>query len=193
MDRKKKREIKIERIHEATIKTVNEHGFVDASCAKIAKAANVSPATIYLCHENKEGLIVTTFLRVYEFIIEQCYVYDKTDDPEHIFKTFYKNLLRCVRSNPEEVQYLGLFFSSPYVKLIDLQELNQNSLPEFNKFFKDKNHQIIESFFFGSATFLSNTFVYPNFVLTDANLILAADAMWAAVNVFLNSNDHQTP
>ena len=193
MDRKKKRKLKIEKIHQATIKTVNEHGFVDASCAKIAKAANVSPATIYLCHENKEGLIVTTFLRAYKFIIEQCYVYDKTDDPEYIFKTFYKNLLRCVRSNPEEVQYLGLFFSSPYVKLIDLQELNQISLPEFNKFFKDKNHQIIESFFFGSATFLSNTFVYPNFVLTDANLNLAADAMWAAVNVFLNANDHQTP
>ena len=193
MDRKKKRKLKIERIHEATIKTVNEHGFVGASCAKIAKAANVSPATIYLCHENKEGLIVTTFLRVYEFIIEQCYVYDKTDDPEYIFKTFYKNLLRCVRSNPEEVQYLGLFFNSPYVKFIDLQGFIQNSLPELNNFFKDTNHQIIESFFFGSATFLSNTFVYPNFVLTDANLILAADAMWAAVNVFLNANNHKAP
>ena len=147
----------------------------------------------YLVYENKESLIVATFLRVYKSIVEQCYVFDKNGSPEHIFKTVYKIFLRFVRSNPEEVQYFTLFHHSAYVKLIDLQALREVSYPpEYDKFFKGKNSPFIESFFRGSATSLSNRFIYPDFVLTDENLILAADAMWAAVNVFLDTDTHQT-
>ena len=42
-----KDEVKQDAIIEATIKLVNEIGFVSSSVSKIAKEANVSPATLY--------------------------------------------------------------------------------------------------------------------------------------------------
>jgi len=51
-------------IFHATIKLVNEIGFVAASVSKIAKEANVSPATIYIYHKDKEDLLVSIFLDI---------------------------------------------------------------------------------------------------------------------------------
>ena len=59
-----KDEHKQEAIIRATIKLVNKIGFVSSSVAKIAKEANVSPATIYIYYKNKDDLLVSTFLDI---------------------------------------------------------------------------------------------------------------------------------
>ncbi len=51
-----KDDFKQEALFQATIKLVNDIGFVSSSVAKIAKEADVSPATIYVYHKNKEDL-----------------------------------------------------------------------------------------------------------------------------------------
>ena len=51
-------------LFEATVKTVNEMGFVAASVSKIAKEANVSPATLYVYYDNKEDLLVSTYIEI---------------------------------------------------------------------------------------------------------------------------------
>jgi AcrR family transcriptional regulator len=48
----------------ATISLVNNSGFHDAPMSKIAKLANVSPATIYLYFENKQDLINRVYIEV---------------------------------------------------------------------------------------------------------------------------------
>ena len=48
----------------ATIKLVNSNGFHETAMSKIAKMANVSPATIYLYFENKQDLVNQTYLEV---------------------------------------------------------------------------------------------------------------------------------
>ena len=48
----------------ATIKLVNEIGFPATSVAKIAKAAGVSPATLYVYFKNKEDLLISTFIEI---------------------------------------------------------------------------------------------------------------------------------
>ena len=50
----------------ATIKLVNNNGFHATPMSKIAKMANVSPATIYLYFENKQDLVNKTYIEVKE-------------------------------------------------------------------------------------------------------------------------------
>jgi len=56
--------IKREALIKATIELVNNNGFHATSMSKIAKMANVSPATIYLYFENKQDLINKVYLEV---------------------------------------------------------------------------------------------------------------------------------
>jgi len=63
----------------ATIALVNNNGFHDTAMSKIAKMANVSPATIYLYFENKQDLVNQTYLEV------------KTTYTDFIFKTYIEN------------------------------------------------------------------------------------------------------
>ena len=55
---------KQEAIIEATVLLVNEIGFVSSSVSKIAKKAGVSPATIYIYYENKDDLLVSTYVEI---------------------------------------------------------------------------------------------------------------------------------
>ena len=48
----------------ATIELVNNNGFHATPMSKIAKMANVSPATIYLYFENKQDLLNQTYIDV---------------------------------------------------------------------------------------------------------------------------------
>ncbi|THD69613.1 TetR/AcrR family transcriptional regulator [Robertkochia marina] len=60
----------------ATIELVNNSGFHATPMSKIAKMANVSPATIYLYFENKQDLVNQTYLEV------------KTKYTDFVFKTY---------------------------------------------------------------------------------------------------------
>lgn len=63
----------------ATIELVNNNGFHDTAMSKIAKMANVSPATIYLYFENKQDLVNQTYLEV------------KSKYTDFVFKTYNNN------------------------------------------------------------------------------------------------------
>ena len=61
---------KREAIRNAAIELITTIGFADTSMSKIAKAANVSPATIYVYFENKEDLLNQIYLMVKREISE---------------------------------------------------------------------------------------------------------------------------
>ncbi|UAM99038.1 TetR/AcrR family transcriptional regulator [Polaribacter litorisediminis] len=63
----------------ATIELVNNNGFHGTPMSKIAKMANVSPATIYLYFQNKQDLVNQTYLEV------------KTKYTDFVFKTYHEN------------------------------------------------------------------------------------------------------
>lgn len=63
----------------ATIELVNNNGFHATAMSKIAKMANVSPATIYLYFENKQDLVNKTYLEV------------KSKYTDFVFKTYEDN------------------------------------------------------------------------------------------------------
>lgn len=64
----------------ATLSLVNNNGFHDAPMSKIAKMANVSPATIYIYFENKQDLINQLYLEV------------KISYTEHAFKDYSEKM-----------------------------------------------------------------------------------------------------
>ncbi len=65
---------------EATLELINNSGFHASSMAKIAKMANVAPATIYLYFENKQDLI------------NKLYVYIKGEMSHYAFENYDENL-----------------------------------------------------------------------------------------------------
>ena len=64
----------------ATIELVNNNGFHATPMSKIAKMANVSPATIYLYFENKQDLVNQTYIEV------------KGEYTSYAFKTYHENM-----------------------------------------------------------------------------------------------------
>lgn len=52
---------KEQRVKEAVIKLILEEGFAGTSIAKIARAAGVSPATLYIYYENKEQMLYSIY------------------------------------------------------------------------------------------------------------------------------------
>lgn len=62
---------KQQRIKESMVKLILEEGMSGASVAKIAKAAGVSPATIYVYYENKEEMLA----EVYKEYAQESYHY----------------------------------------------------------------------------------------------------------------------
>lgn len=57
---------KEQRIKEAVIEVVLAEGFGGASISKIARCAGVSPATVYIYHENKESMLQAIYLECAE-------------------------------------------------------------------------------------------------------------------------------
>lgn len=77
---------------EATLILVNQGGFKSASMAKIAKLANVSPATIYLYFENKQDLINQLYLSIKTEYAQ--YVFDNYRFSGHVKQDFEKIWLK---------------------------------------------------------------------------------------------------
>lgn len=63
-------EHKLKALLEATMMEVSEHGFSVTSVARIAKAAGMSPGTVYLYYRDKEALLEATFVDVSQRIID---------------------------------------------------------------------------------------------------------------------------
>ena len=65
---RKKDDEKEYRIRQAVIELMLKEGFYGTSIAKIAKAANVSPATVYIYYENKEEMLQDIYQKCSESV-----------------------------------------------------------------------------------------------------------------------------
>lgn len=71
---RRKDDEKEQRIRNAVIEITLEEGFGGASISKIAKRANVSPATVYIYYENKESMLQSIYVdgaeELYNYLLE---------------------------------------------------------------------------------------------------------------------------
>lgn len=179
-------------LFEATIKTVNEVGFAAASVSKIAKEANVSPATLYVYYDNKEDLIVSTYVEIKKIVSRAIL---KDFDPSLPIRDILKNVWHAmfiyISNNPEYLQFSEQFANSPYHDLVDrevvekyfqpLREVLQRGIDQ--KIIKDVDDNILWSFIFFPVVAMANARMCSNFQMTPESVETAFTLAWDAIKL----------
>jgi TetR/AcrR family transcriptional repressor of multidrug resistance operon len=130
---------KEEAIRSIALQIISDEGLENLSMQKLAKAANISPRTIYIKYENKEDLLVKLFIEEVLGTYEKAIL--ENFDPEMDFaegiKRLWLNTFHYLKNNKPSFSLIQYGKSSPLL----------------NKAFQEKNIQQGE-FFAPIHTFL---------------------------------------
>ncbi len=187
-----KDEVKQEALFQATVKLVNTIGFAASSVAKIAKEAGISPATIYVYHENKEDLLVSTYVQIKKNMGRaMAENFDSSLPIRDILKSVWFSIFTYVSDYPHYFQYAEQFGNSPYSELVDRQEVEIYFEPVIQvvgrgieqKIIKDVDFDILSAFLFYPVMALANPRLCRNFDLSRENMETAFDMAWDAIRL----------
>jgi AcrR family transcriptional regulator len=187
-----KDELKQDALFNATIKLVNEIGFVSSSVSKIAREANVSPATIYIYYKNKEDLLVSTYVNIKQSISNTILKDFDTRLPiRDIFKNLWKNMFNYITLHPDHLQFSEQFSNSPYSFLVNKEDVEKYFEPVLNvlksgieqKIIKDVNLDILSAFIFYPIFNLANKRNCKDFVNNEDNIETAFTLAWDAIKL----------
>jgi AcrR family transcriptional regulator len=183
---------KQEAIIKATVDLVNEIGFASSSVSKIAKKANVSPATLYIYYENKEDLLVSTYIEMKKKMsVALLKGFDDSRPFRDIFFTFWKNAFHFVRENRSLYYYSEQFSNSPYSELVDHQELEKHFEPMLRvlkngidqKIIKNVSFEILSTFIFYPVMILSNPKMCRGIEVDDETIETSFNLAWDAIKL----------
>lgn len=95
------------KIFQATLTLVNSGGFQGASMSKIAKLAEVSPATIYLYFEHKQDLVNQLYLEVQSQYSEIVFSgYESNQPIKKCFQMIWDQVMRFHQEHEKEATFL---------------------------------------------------------------------------------------
>ena len=101
---------------QATIELVNNNGFHATPMSKIAKMANVSPATIYLFFENKQDLVNKTYIEVKESYTDYAFAtYNGDMEIESGFELIWKRIADFKLKECENAMFLAQCDNTPMI------------------------------------------------------------------------------
>ena len=101
---------------QATIGLVNNNGFHATPMSKIAKMANVSPATIYLYFENKQDLVNKVYLEVKSSYTRYAFeTYDRDMGIAQGFEVIWKRIADFKLKQTEEALFLAQCDNTPMI------------------------------------------------------------------------------
>lgn len=110
-------------IREKAIEMIVIEGFDGLSMQKLAKAANVSPATIYLYFKNREDLLNQLYIGIEKVFSEETL---KNFDPEmHLEEGLWlqwKNRFAYNLKYPQHIHFMEQFRNSPLINHKDIKE-----------------------------------------------------------------------
>ena len=179
-------------ISNAAIELITTIGFADASMSKIAKAANVSPATIYVYFENKEDLLNQIYLMVKREISEAMLVgYDDSLSVKEGFKLIWENTCRYMLAHPTRFAFSEQFANSPLVNRVSREEGSEYfrtvfSLIERGKqegIFKDIPPSLFATFFYAPPMMLGKQHHMGDIVWDRELQQLAFEITWDALTI----------
>ncbi len=101
-------------IKDAVVQLILEVGFQGASISKIAKAAGVSPATVYIYYENKDAMLRDIYQEYAEDTIQsllQCLTPNMTG--EEIIDTLIRQYYSFIMENKEVFHFIEQFSGCP--------------------------------------------------------------------------------
>jgi len=176
----------------ATIRLVNEIGFAASSVAKIAKEANVSPATIYIYYENKEDLLVSTYIEIKKNLSRAILAdFDETMPIRDIFRNVWFKMFDFFSHHPESFLYTEQFSNSPYAALVDKEKMSflyaplnrivQRGIEQ--KIIKDVPLDILCAFVFYPVVVLSNSRISETFDKKTDSIETAFTMAWDAIRL----------
>jgi len=106
---------KEEAIRSIALKIISEEGLENLSMQKLAKAANISPRTIYIKYENKEDLLIKLFIEEVLGTYEKAVL--ENFDPEMDFaagiKRLWLNTFHYLKNNKPAFSLIQYGKSSP--------------------------------------------------------------------------------
>ncbi len=183
---------KQEAIIEATVLLVNEIGFASSSVSKIAKKANVSPATIYIYFKNKEDLLVSTYIdikmKMGRALLEG---FDNSKPFRDVLQRVWKNGFKFVGENQSFYQYSEQFSNSPYSDLVNHSELEKHFEPLITvlqkgieqKVIKNVPFDLLATFIFYPIMILSNPQKCKTLDLNDEIIETGFSLAWDAIKL----------
>lgn len=123
---------KIEAVRQAVLTIVSQKGAQNLSMSKVAKAAGVSPATIYIYYENKEDMLGKVYLFAKTAIDEAMFEGVKeTASLENQFKLIFQNCLTFLLKKPEIFEFTRVIQAdSTLVNEKFLHEAMNNRAPQ---------------------------------------------------------------
>ena len=129
----------------ATIELVNNNGFHATPMSKIAKMANVSPATIYLYFENKQDLVNQTYIEVKTKYTDYAFAnYTASLSVEAGFENIWKRIADFKLQQDELAMFLAQCDNTPMIDEPSLKEGIKHLQPLLDLWERGKQEGIIK-------------------------------------------------
>ncbi len=179
-------------LFEATVKLVNEIGFAASSVSKIAIEASVSPATLYVYYQNKEDLLVSTYINIK---LDMSRALLENFDPEQpirdSFQKVWHNMFTYISDNSRYFQYAEQFANSPYSLQVNKGNIEKYFEPLIlllqkgieQKIIKNAGFDILKAFIFYPVMMLSNPNHCQDFEASPENIETAFTLAWDAIKL----------
>ena len=177
---------------QATLHLVNNNGFHDAPMSKIAKMAEVSPATIYIYFENKQDLINQLYLEVKASFSAFAFKnYNEEDCVKKSFKQIWMNIADFKLNQVEESNFLSQCDNNPIIDeeikreglkhlqlLVDLWERGKAEA-----ILKPISPYLMYAFTIYPLAFLTNKQHLNSCELTEERINIAFEAAWDSIKL----------
>ena len=129
----------------ATVALVNNSGFHATPMSKIAKMANVSPATIYLYFENKQDLVNKTYIEVKARYSDYAFAqYKESMSVEEGFEHIWRRIADFKLNDYENAMFLAQCDNTPIIDEPSLQEGIKHLQPLLDLWKRGKHEGIIK-------------------------------------------------
>lgn len=129
----------------ATLSLVNNGGIQGASMAKVAKVANVSPATIYLYFESKQDLVNQLYLDVKASFAGAAFKgYEQNIAVKESFESIWYNMSRFKLEHKAEASFLSQCDNTPMIDEKTRREGLLQLTPLFDLWGRGKSEGIIK-------------------------------------------------
>ncbi|AAK78437.1 AcrR family transcriptional regulator [Clostridium acetobutylicum] len=152
---RKKDDKKQENIKNAVVKLILKEGFHGTSISKIAKEADVSPATVYIYYENKDEMLRKIYLEYSKNILNHLLNnISESMSGKELIESLVKNYYLYIRDNKEIFLFVEQFSSCPSLantceKITELNYINSllDSMKKNNIIRNYHNDTIISTIF----------------------------------------------
>lgn len=176
----------------ATLSLVNNNGFHDAPMSKIAKMANVSPATIYIYFENKQDLINQLYLELKISYTEQAFKdYSENMPVKKAFELIWYNIADYKLKQVDEAWFLAQCDNTTMIDEVSRQEGLKHLQPLLDLWergqkegiIKDVSPYILYAYAIKPLAFLMNMQKRDLYQLNKTSVEQAFQAAWDSIRI----------